>query len=100
MSEHTGIRGKTPHALARANLADARKTARDTRTIDQQLALLDQRPGNSERERSRLQAARYAEKMHEPLNLTPEDEQALTELLAEAAETPTVRRRRTRRKTE
>jgi hypothetical protein len=99
MSEHTGIKGKTPHALARANLAAARKTAREARTTDEQLAQLNQRPGNSERERGRLQAARIPIRSHEPLNPTPEDEQALIELLTEAAETPTVRRRRTRKKT-
>jgi hypothetical protein len=46
--------GKTPYQEARAIGAAKRKEARDARSIDEQLALLDQRPGESKRERKRL----------------------------------------------
>jgi hypothetical protein len=54
MSKTTGIKGKTVPQLIRAQAAEVRARERATRTAEQQLALLDQRPGNSARERSRL----------------------------------------------
>jgi hypothetical protein len=54
MSKTTGIRGKTMPQLIRAQAAEVRQRERATRTDAQQLAVLDQRPGQSLRERARL----------------------------------------------
>lgn len=54
MSEHSRMPGKTPHQEARAIGAQRRREHRDVRTTEEQLALLDQRPGESKRERKRL----------------------------------------------
>lgn len=54
MSKGSPISGKTPQQALRATLAAQRRTAHDARTIDQQITLLDTRPGKSTRERTRL----------------------------------------------
>jgi hypothetical protein len=54
MSAGSGVPGKTVPALVRSQAAVTRQEARDNRTTEQQLALLDQRPGSSARERKRL----------------------------------------------
>lgn len=54
MSKATGVKGKTPGALSRAHRAEQRTTARAARTVEEQLALLDGRPGAAQRERARL----------------------------------------------
>lgn len=41
---------------SRRAAAEARQALRDTRTREQQLVLIDQRPGESRRERARLSA--------------------------------------------
>ncbi len=56
MSKNSGVTGKTVWQLVRQTAAAARIAARATRTNEEQLALLDQRPGNSARERARLTA--------------------------------------------
>lgn len=53
MSEH-GSPGKTPFQQARAYGAKERQAQREARTVEEQLALLDTRRGNSTRERARL----------------------------------------------
>ncbi len=55
MSKNSGVQGKTVPQLARAMAAAKRKSRRDARTVAEQLAELDTRPGNSLRERGRLQ---------------------------------------------
>lgn len=54
MSEHSGVDGKTPHQLARSIGAARRKELHDARTVEEQLALINERPGESRRERARL----------------------------------------------
>lgn len=54
MSKATGMKGFTPDRLRRAADADTRRIAREERNDEQQLALLDARPGGAARERSRL----------------------------------------------
>jgi len=54
MSKNSGVTGKTPWQVARAEAAQVRQAHRDERTPDEQLALLDTRPGSSVRERLRL----------------------------------------------
>lgn len=54
MTKNSGITGKTVNDLVRAKAAELRKEARAGRTNEEQLALLDQRPGKSLRERARL----------------------------------------------
>jgi hypothetical protein len=56
MSEHSHTPGKTPYQEARALGAKLRLAHRETRSTEEQLALLDARPGESKRERKRLQA--------------------------------------------
>jgi len=48
--------GVDPRRDERAREADERQAARDKRTTEEQLALLDSRPGESARERERLEA--------------------------------------------
>lgn len=57
MSKRSGVTGKTVDQLARAEAAVIRQAERDERTAEEQLALLDQRPGKSRRERARLAVA-------------------------------------------
>ena len=54
MSKNSGVNGKTVPQADRAEAARNRQLDRALRTTDQQLALLDQRPGQSSRERARL----------------------------------------------
>lgn len=54
MSKGTGIKGMTVPHLSRANRAQELRVAREARTPQQQLALLDERPGKASRERRRL----------------------------------------------
>lgn len=54
MSKATGIKGYTPDRLRRSQEAAVRKESRSLLTNEDQLALLDTRPGNSARERARL----------------------------------------------
>lgn len=54
MSKNSGIPGKTVPQARRAEGARNRQLDRALRTTEQQLALLDQRPGRSARERARL----------------------------------------------
>lgn len=51
----SGVPGKTPFAVARALSAAQRQAAREQRSPEEQLALLDGRPGNSRAERTRLE---------------------------------------------
>ena len=55
MSKSTGIKGYPPDRVRRAANADDRRARREARTPAEQLALLDERPGNSHRERERLE---------------------------------------------
>jgi hypothetical protein len=54
MSKNSGVQGKTVAQLARVNGAAERKAARGIRSAERQLELLDERPGGSRRERTRL----------------------------------------------
>lgn len=54
MSKATGVAGKTPQQLSRHQRALERQAARNNRTVDEQLLLLDTRPGNSSKERAGL----------------------------------------------
>lgn len=54
MSKNSGVAGKTVPQLQRVQPAKDRQAARDARSADEQLALLDQRPGQSAKERRRL----------------------------------------------
>ena len=54
MSEHSGVTGKTPFQVARALGADERKARRAERAPQEQLSILDRRPGKSVKERRRL----------------------------------------------
>lgn len=57
MSKNSGVNGRTvPQVMRYANAVD-RQILRNERTTEQQLALLDQRPGNAARERARLAAS-------------------------------------------
>lgn len=55
MSEHSTTPGKTPEQERRAVAAALRQEERDQRSPAEQLAELDHRPGDSVRERARLQ---------------------------------------------
>lgn len=57
MTKSTGVKGKTMHGLARSQGAAKRFAAHAQRSVQEQLALLDGRPGESRRERTRLSAA-------------------------------------------
>lgn len=57
MSKGSGVPGKTSFQLARTHAAASRQRDRDDRTVEEQLALLDTRRGNSARERRRLTKA-------------------------------------------
>lgn len=54
MSKNSGVTGKTVPQLARLIGAQARMVARAGRTTEQQLAVIEGRPGQSRRERRRL----------------------------------------------
>lgn len=54
MTHRSGVTGKTVPQVIRYAAAVDRQAERDARTSEQQLALLDSRPGNSTRERERL----------------------------------------------
>ncbi len=54
MSKATGIKGYTPDRHRRSQDALRRLKAREARGAQEQLELLDTRPGNSTRERERL----------------------------------------------
>ncbi|MDH6199240.1 small-conductance mechanosensitive channel [Mycobacterium frederiksbergense] len=54
MSKNSGVPGKTVPQAIRAEAARNRQLDRALRTAEQQIALLDQRPGQSARERARL----------------------------------------------
>lgn len=54
MSKQSGVIGKTPWQVARSERAIVRQEDRKARTAQEQLALLDGRPGESRRERARL----------------------------------------------
>ena len=56
MSKGSGVAGKTIPQLHRAEAAAQRKAERDSRSTEEQLKLLDTRPGNSAKERARLGA--------------------------------------------
>lgn len=56
MTFKSGVTGKTVPQLQRVQPALDRQAERDARTTREQLALLDQRPGNSAKERARLTA--------------------------------------------
>lgn len=55
MTKNSGVQGKTVLQLARSVAAAKRKEKREQRTAWVQSELLYQRPGNSARERTRLQ---------------------------------------------
>lgn len=57
MSKNSGVSGKTVPQMIRYAKAVDRQELRNERTAQQQLALLDERPGNSARERARLERA-------------------------------------------
>lgn len=54
MTEKSGVTGKTVIQLARTISAKDREAARAQRSSEEQLALLDTRPGKSQKERARL----------------------------------------------
>lgn len=54
MSKATGVPGKTPDQLSRAQAAVTRQVERDQRSPEEQMALLDSRPGAALSERKRL----------------------------------------------
>lgn len=54
MSKNSGVQGKTVPQLARAIAAGKRMELRELRRDDEQLGLLALRPGQSRRERARL----------------------------------------------
>jgi hypothetical protein len=54
MSKATGIKGYTPDHLRRKEDAEKRQAAHSARSAEEQLALLDERPGKALRERERL----------------------------------------------
>ncbi len=82
MSEHSPQPGKTPSQAARSHDAQVRQTEREQRSPEEQLALLDTRPGRAVRERKRLVVTEAPE---------------VQELLSQAAASPTVRRSRRRK---
>lgn len=55
MSKGSNTPGKTPYQAARAIAAKDRQERRDQRPVEEQLGLLSERPGKSERERKRLE---------------------------------------------
>lgn len=54
MSKNSSVAGKTPWQAARSEGAAKRKAVYEARTPQEQLALLEDRPGSSARERKRL----------------------------------------------
>lgn len=54
MSKNSRVTGKTVVQLQRVQPAKDRQEARDSRSGAEQLALLDQRPGQARKERQRL----------------------------------------------
>lgn len=54
MSKNSPTQGKTPEQAFRAESAALRRAAREQRSPAEQIALLDDRPGESRRERARL----------------------------------------------
>lgn len=54
MTKSSGVTGKTVLQAARSIGAEERRKARENRSIEEQLMLLDTRPGGAVRERSRL----------------------------------------------
>jgi hypothetical protein len=54
VSRGSGVPGKTMLQLARSLAGAKRQAARDARTIEEQLTLLDTRPGKSVAEHARL----------------------------------------------
>lgn len=54
MSKATGIKGYTPDHLRRKEDAEKRQAVHSARSAEEQLALLDERPGKALRERARL----------------------------------------------
>lgn len=54
MTHHSGVTGKTVPGLRRALDAAKRQAAYEARSPEQQLAILDYRPGASARERARI----------------------------------------------
>jgi hypothetical protein len=54
MSKATGIKNYPPDRLRRSKDAIQREADRNERTPEEQLAILDSRPGKSARERARL----------------------------------------------
>lgn len=57
MTRNSGVTGKTVPQLLRAEAAAQRQSERESRSAANQLALLDSRPGQSVRERRRLEVA-------------------------------------------
>lgn len=57
MTTNSGVTGKTVNQVIRYANAVDRQAIRDQRTIEEQITLLDDRPGNSYRERRRLASA-------------------------------------------
>jgi hypothetical protein len=57
MTKNSGVSGKTIPQLIRAQAAEVRQRERASRSDAYQLALLDNRPGQSLRERRRLASA-------------------------------------------
>ncbi len=54
MSKNSGVNGKTVNQVIRYAAAVDRQAIRDSRTDAEQIAVLDERPGASARERARL----------------------------------------------
>lgn len=54
MSKNSGVKGKTIPQLHRAQAAEVRKRARGSRSVDEQIALINARPGKSAKEISAL----------------------------------------------
>lgn len=54
MSRKSGVHGKTPHQVARSLGATKRKELYENRTTEEQLVILEGRPGRSVKERARL----------------------------------------------
>lgn len=54
MSKGTGVKGYTPDRLRRSKEAAVRQAERDQRTPSDQMALVNKRPGESAKERGRL----------------------------------------------
>jgi hypothetical protein len=56
VSKKSNVPGKTVEQLRRSAAGAERQAKRESRTAVEQLAVLDQRPGSSARERRRLSA--------------------------------------------